>query len=113
MALNAGSRQCGFLWKKSDHEPGDIQSTLGNQFRQYGLDSPWRPPKLALLLRAGAYSGVQQMSTFWLEEGPLGRAWVPENIAKRCQCHSSRFLFWSDSSMILLYKPSVFLAGLP
>lgn len=67
-----------FVEDKSIISLATIQSTLGNQFRITGLNSPAEASELALLLRAGGLAAPM----YFVEERTIGPSLGAENIAK-------------------------------
>ncbi|SDS72910.1 preprotein translocase subunit SecD [Halopseudomonas litoralis] len=66
-----------FVEEKSIISLATIQSTLGNQFRITGLNSPAEASELALLLRAGGLAAPM----YFAEERTIGPSLGAENIA--------------------------------
>lgn len=67
-----------FIEEKAIISLATIQSTLGNQFRITGLNSPAEASELALLLRAGGLAAPMH----FVEERTIGPSLGAENIAK-------------------------------
>ena len=67
-----------FIEEKAIISLATIQSTLGNQFRITGLNSPAEASELALLLRAGGLAAP----IHFVEERTIGPSLGAENIAK-------------------------------
>ncbi|PKM30603.1 MAG: protein translocase subunit SecD [Gammaproteobacteria bacterium HGW-Gammaproteobacteria-11] len=67
-----------FVEEKAIISLATIQSTLGNNFRITGLDSPAEASELALLLRAGGLAAPM----YFVEERTIGPSLGAENIAK-------------------------------
>tara|TARA_R110002020_G_scaffold173068_1_gene363732 strand:- start:8019 stop:9887 length:1869 start_codon:yes stop_codon:yes gene_type:complete len=96
-----------FVEEKAIISLATIQSTLGNQFRITGLDSPGEASELALLLRAGGLAAPM----YFVEERTIGPSLGAENIAKGVSATQVGFVLVLIF-MILLYKAFGFLAGI-
>ncbi|WP_150303250.1 protein translocase subunit SecD [Pseudomonas saliphila] len=96
-----------FVEEKSIISLATIQSTLGNQFRITGLDSPAEASELALLLRAGGLAAPMH----FVEERTIGPSLGAENIAKGISATQVGF-FLVLIFMLVLYKAFGFVAGI-
>lgn len=96
-----------FVEEKAIISLATIQSTLGNQFRITGLNSPAEASELALLLRAGGLAAPM----YFVEERTIGPSLGAENIAKGVSATQVGFALVLIF-MILLYKAFGFLAGI-
>lgn len=77
-----------FVEEKSIISLATIQSTLGNQFRITGLNSPAEASELALLLRAGGLAAPM----YFAEERTIGPSLGAENIANGVSATQIGFL---------------------
>lgn len=96
-----------FVEEKSIISLATIQSTLGNQFRITGLDSPGEASELALLLRAGGLAAPM----YFVEERTIGPSLGAENIAKGVTATQVGFLLVLVF-MLIVYKAFGILAGI-
>ena len=96
-----------FVEEKSIISLATIQSTLGNQFRITGLDSPAEASELALLLRAGGLAAPMHFA----EERTIGPSLGAENIAKGVSATQVGFVLVLIF-MLVLYKAFGFVAGI-
>lgn len=96
-----------FVEEKGIISLATIQSTLGNQFRITGLDSPGEASELALLLRAGGLAAPM----YFVEERTIGPSLGAENIAKGVAATQVGFLMVLVF-MVLLYKGFGVYAGI-
>ncbi|UAW98959.1 protein translocase subunit SecD [Halopseudomonas nanhaiensis] len=97
----------GFVEEKSIISLATIQSTLGNQFRITGLDSPAEASELALLLRAGGLAAPM----YFVEERTIGPSLGAENIAKGVTATQVGFLLVLVF-MLIVYKAFGVIAGI-
>ena len=95
-----------FIEEKSIISLATIQSTLGNQFRITGLDSPAEASELALLLRAGGLAAPM----YFVEERTVGPSLGAENIAKGVSATQAGFVLVLIF-MLVLYKVFGIYAG--
>ncbi len=95
-----------FVEEKSIISLATIQSTLGNQFRITGLDSPAEASELALLLRAGGLAAPM----YFVEERTIGPSLGAENIAKGITATQVGFLLVLVF-IVILYKAFGVIAG--
>ncbi|MBL4834331.1 MAG: protein translocase subunit SecD [Pseudomonas sp.] len=95
-----------FVEEKSIISLATIQSTLGNQFRITGLDSPAEASELALLLRAGGLAAPM----YFVEERTVGPSLGAENIAKGVSATQAGFVLVLIF-MLVLYKVFGIYAG--
>ena len=95
-----------FVEEKAIISLATIQSTLGNQFRITGLDSPGEASELALLLRAGGLAAPM----YFVEERTIGPSLGAENIAKGVTATQVGFVLVLIF-MILVYKGFGVFAG--
>ncbi|QJD59177.1 protein translocase subunit SecD [Pseudomonas sp. gcc21] len=95
-----------FVEEKSIISLATIQSTLGNQFRITGLDSPAEASELALLLRAGGLAAPMH----FVEERTIGPSLGAENIAKGISATQVGFVLVLIF-MLVLYKAFGLVAG--
>tara|TARA_R110001592_G_scaffold188094_1_gene433083 strand:+ start:2823 stop:4691 length:1869 start_codon:yes stop_codon:yes gene_type:complete len=95
-----------FVEEKSIISLATIQSTLGNQFRITGLDSPAEASELALLLRAGGLAAPM----YFVEERTVGPSLGAENIAKGITATQAGFVMVLIF-MLVLYKMFGLYAG--
>jgi preprotein translocase subunit SecD len=95
-----------FVEEKSIISLATIQSTLGNQFRITGLDSPAEASELALLLRAGGLAAPM----YFVEERTVGPSLGAENIAKGVTATQAGFVMVLIF-MLVLYKMFGLYAG--
>ncbi|SDR74537.1 preprotein translocase subunit SecD [Halopseudomonas xinjiangensis] len=95
-----------FVEEKSIISLATIQSTLGNQFRITGLDSPAEASELALLLRAGGLAAPM----YFVEERTIGPSLGAENIAKGVTATQVGFLAVLVF-MVIVYKAFGIIAG--
>ncbi len=96
-----------FVEEKSIISLATIQSTLGNQFRITGLDSPAEASELALLLRAGGLAAPM----YFVEERTVGPSLGAENIAKGITATQAGFVLVLIF-MLVLYKMFGLYAGI-
>ncbi|MBQ0744211.1 MAG: protein translocase subunit SecD [Pseudomonas sp.] len=96
-----------FVEEKAIISLATIQSTLGNQFRITGLDSPGEASELALLLRAGGLAAPM----YFVEERTIGPSLGAENIAKGITATQVGFLLVLVF-MVVLYKGFGVYAGI-
>jgi preprotein translocase subunit SecD len=96
-----------FVEEKSIISLATIQSTLGNQFRITGLDSPAEASELALLLRAGGLAAPM----YFVEERTVGPSLGAENIAKGISATQAGFVLVLIF-MLILYKVFGMYAGI-
>ncbi|HDZ56558.1 MAG TPA: protein translocase subunit SecD [Pseudomonas xinjiangensis] len=96
-----------FVEEKSIISLATIQSTLGNQFRITGLDSPGEASELALLLRAGGLAAPM----YFVEERTIGPSLGAENISKGVSATQVGFILVLIF-MLVLYKAFGFFAGI-
>ncbi len=96
-----------FVEEKAIISLATIQSTLGNQFRITGLDSPGEASELALLLRAGGLAAPM----YFVEERTIGPSLGAENIAKGVTATQVGFLLVLVF-MVVLYKGFGVYAGI-
>ena len=96
-----------FVEEKSIISLPTIQSTLGNQFRITGLDSPAEASELALLLRAGGLAAPM----YFVEERTVGPSLGAENIAKGISATQAGFVLVLIF-MLILYKVFGVYAGI-
>lgn len=96
-----------FVEEKSIISLATIQSTLGNQFRITGLDSPGEASELALLLRAGGLAAPM----YFVEERTIGPSLGAENIAKGVTATQVGFVLVL-AFMLIVYKAFGVLAGI-
>lgn len=96
-----------FVEEKSIISLATIQSTLGNQFRITGLDSPAEASELALLLRAGGLAAPM----YFVEERTVGPSLGAENIAKGVSATQAGFVLVLIF-MLVLYKVFGIYAGI-
>lgn len=96
-----------FVEEKSIISLATIQSTLGNQFRITGLDSPAEASELALLLRAGGLAAPM----YFVEERTVGPSLGAENIAKGISATQAGFVLVLIF-MLILYKVFGVYAGI-
>lgn len=96
-----------FVEEKAIISLATIQSTLGNQFRITGLDSPGEASELALLLRAGGLAAPM----YFVEERTIGPSLGAENIAKGVTATQVGFVLVLIF-MILVYKGFGVFAGI-
>ncbi|GGD05571.1 protein translocase subunit SecD [Halopseudomonas salina] len=96
-----------FIEEKSIISLATIQSTLGNQFRITGLDSPAESSELALLLRAGGLAAPM----YFVEERTVGPSLGAENIAKGISATQAGFVLVLIF-MLILYKVFGVFAGI-
>jgi preprotein translocase subunit SecD len=96
-----------FVEEKSIISLATIQSTLGNQFRITGLDSPAEASELALLLRAGGLAAPM----YFVEERTVGPSLGAENIAKGVSATQAGFVLVLIF-MLVLYKVFGIFAGI-
>ncbi|MEH6389643.1 MAG: protein translocase subunit SecD [Pseudomonas profundi] len=95
-----------FVEEKSIISLATIQSTLGNQFRITGLDSPAEASELALLLRAGGLAAPMH----FVEERTIGPSLGAENIAKGISATQVGFVLVLIF-ILVLYKAFGLVAG--
>lgn len=95
-----------FVEEKAIISLATIQSTLGNQFRITGLDSPGEASELALLLRAGGLAAPM----YFVEERTIGPSLGAENIAKGITATQVGFVLVLIF-MVLVYKGFGVFAG--
>ncbi len=95
-----------FVEEKSIISLATIQSTLGNQFRITGLNSPAEASELALLLRAGGLAAPMH----FVEERTIGPSLGAENIARGVTATQIGFLLVL-AFMVVVYKAFGVLAG--
>ncbi len=88
-----------FVEEKSIISLATIQSTLGNQFRITGLNSPAEASELALLLRAGGLAAPM----YFAEERTIGPSLGAENIANGITATKIGFLL-VIGFMVLVYR---------
>lgn len=96
-----------FIEEKSIISLATIQSTLGNQFRITGLNSPAEASELALLLRAGGLAAPMH----FVEERTIGPSLGAENIAKGISATQAGFVLVLIF-MVLLYRAFGLIAGI-
>lgn len=96
-----------FIEEKSIISLATIQSTLGNQFRITGLNSPAEASELALLLRAGGLAAPM----YFAEERTIGPSLGAENIANGVTATKIGFLL-VIGFMVLVYRGFGVLAGI-
>ncbi|WP_028614638.1 protein translocase subunit SecD [Halopseudomonas pelagia] len=96
-----------FVEEKAIISLATIQSTLGNQFRITGLDSPGEASELALLLRAGGLAAPM----YFVEERTIGPSLGAENIAKGVTATQVGFALVLIF-MVLVYKGFGVFAGI-
>ncbi len=96
-----------FVEEKSIISLATIQSTLGNQFRITGLDSPAEASELALLLRAGGLAAPM----YFVEERTVGPSLGAENIAKGVSATQAGFVLVLIF-ILVLYKAFGVFAGI-
>lgn len=88
-----------FVEEKSIISLATIQSTLGNQFRITGLNSPAEASELALLLRAGGLAAPM----YFAEERTIGPSLGAENIANGISATKVGFLL-VIAFMVVVYR---------
>ncbi|MFN3581723.1 MAG: protein translocase subunit SecD, partial [Pseudomonas sp.] len=96
-----------FVEEKAIISLATIQSTLGNQFRITGLNSPAEASELALLLRAGGLAAPM----YFVEERTIGPSLGAENIAKGVTATQVGFVLVLIF-MVLVYKGFGVFAGI-
>lgn len=95
-----------FVEEKSIISLATIQSTLGNQFRITGLNSPGEASELALLLRAGGLAAPMH----FVEERTIGPSLGADNIAKGVTATQVGFVLVLIF-MVLVYRVFGIFAG--
>lgn len=88
-----------FVEEKSIISLATIQSTLGNQFRITGLNSPAEASELALLLRAGGLAAPM----YFAEERTIGPSLGAENISSGVTATQIGFLL-VIAFMVVVYR---------
>ncbi|WP_193073645.1 protein translocase subunit SecD [Pseudomonas sp. FME51] len=88
-----------FVEEKSIISLATIQSTLGNQFRITGLNSPAEASELALLLRAGGLAAPM----YFAEERTIGPSLGAENISSGVTATQIGFLL-VVAFMVVVYR---------